>query len=64
MPTGAVKWFNPTKGLRLHPASGRRQGCLCSYLGRGARSLNEGQAIEFELASDRGRTSAEKLRVR
>jgi CspA family cold shock protein len=28
------------------------------------RSLNEGQAIEFELVSNRGRTAAENLRVR
>jgi cold shock protein len=30
----------------------------------GIRSLNEGQAIEFELASNKGKTSAEDLRVR
>jgi cold shock CspA family protein len=28
------------------------------------RFLNEGQAIEFELVSSRGKTSAENLRVR
>ena len=30
----------------------------------GLRSLNEGQAIEFELVSNRGGTAAENLRVR
>ena len=30
----------------------------------GLRSLNEGQAIEFELVSNRGKTAAENLRVR
>jgi len=30
----------------------------------GLTSLNEGQAIEFELVSSRGKTSAEQLKVR
>jgi CspA family cold shock protein len=30
----------------------------------GLSSLNEGQAVEFELVSNRGKTSAENLRVR
>jgi cold shock protein len=30
----------------------------------GLRSLKEGQAIEFELVSNRGKTAAENLRVR
>jgi cold shock protein len=30
----------------------------------GLRSLNERQAIEFELVSSKGKTSAENLRVR
>jgi len=29
----------------------------------GLSSLNEGQAVEFELVSNRGKTSAENLRV-
>jgi CspA family cold shock protein len=29
----------------------------------GLRSLNDGQAIEFELVSNRGKTSAENLKV-
>jgi CspA family cold shock protein len=30
----------------------------------GLSSLNEGQAIEFELVSNKGKTSAENLKVR
>jgi cold shock protein len=30
----------------------------------GLSSLNEGQAIEFELVSSRGKTAAENLRLR
>jgi cold shock CspA family protein len=30
----------------------------------GLRSLNEGQTIEFEVVSNRGKTAAETLRVR
>jgi CspA family cold shock protein len=67
MPTGTVKWFNATKGYGfIMPQDGGNDVFVhISAVERaGLRSLNEGQAIEFELVSNRGKTSAENLRVR
>ena len=67
MPTGTVKWFNPTKGYGfIQPQGGGKDVFVhISAVERaGLMSLNEGQAIEFELVSSRGKTSAEQLTVR
>jgi cold shock protein len=67
MPTGTVKWFNPTKGYGfILPESGGKDVFVhISAVERaGLSGLNEGQAIEFELISSKGRTSAENLRIR
>jgi cold shock protein len=67
MPTGTVKWFNPTKGYGfIQPQGGGKDVFVhISAVERaGLSSLNEGQALEFELVSNRGETSAENLRVR
>ena len=67
MPTGTVKWFNPTKGYGfIQPQDGGKDVFVHSSAVEraGLRSLNEGQAIEFELVSNRGKASAENLRVR
>jgi cold shock protein len=63
----AVKWFNATKGYGfIQPQGGGNDVFVhISAVERaGLRSLNEGQAVEFELVSNRGKTSAENLRVR
>ena len=67
MPTGTVKWFNSQKGYGfIQPQGGGKDVFVhISAVERaGLSSLNEGQTIEFELASNRGKTSAENLRVR
>jgi CspA family cold shock protein len=67
MPTGTVKWFNATKGYGfIMPQGGGKDVFVhISAVERaGLRSLNEGQAVGFELVSNRGKTSAENLRVR
>ena len=67
MPTGTVKWFNATKGYGfIQPQGGGKDVFVhISTVERaGLMSLNEGQAIEFELVSSRGKTSAEQLKVR
>jgi len=37
MATGTVKWFNATKGFRLHPTGRWRQRRLCPYQRRWTR---------------------------
>ena len=67
MTTGTVKWFNPAKGYGfIQPQGGGKDVFVhISAVERaGLSSLNEGQAVEFELVSDRGKTSAANLRVR
>ena len=66
MQKGAVKWFNPTKGYGfIKPSAGDKDVFVhISAVERaGLRMLNEGQTIEFELVTNRGRTSAENLKV-
>jgi cold shock protein len=66
MQQGTVKWFNPTKGYGfIKPANGDKDVFVhISAVERaGLRSLNEGQSVEYELVTNRGRTSAENLKV-
>ena len=67
MPTGTVKWLNPTKGYGfIQPQGGGKDVFVhISAVERaGLSGLNEGQAIEYEEVSDRGKTSAGNLKVR
>jgi cold shock protein len=66
MPKGTVKWSNPTKGYGfIQPAGGGRDVFVhISALERaGLRSLNDGQSIEYEIESSRGKGSAVNLRT-
>ena len=67
MATGTCKWFNAQKGYGfIQPESGGADVFVhISAVERaGLSSLMEGQALEFELVSSRGKTSAENLKVR
>ena len=67
MATGTVKWFNPTKGYGfIQPQDGGRDVFVhISAVERaGLSSLNEGQAVEYEVVSNRGKESAENLKTR
>jgi cold shock protein len=66
MAKGTVKWFNPTKGYGfIQPQGGGKDVFVhISAVERaGLSTLNEGQAIEFEEVANRGKTSAENLKV-
>jgi cold shock protein len=66
MAKGTVKWFNPTKGYGfIQPAGGGKDVFVhISAVERaGLRSLNDGQNIEYEIESNRGKESAVNLRT-
>jgi cold shock CspA family protein len=66
MPKGTVKWFNATKGYGfIQPQSGGKDVFVhISAVERaGLTSLNEGQVIEYEEVSNKGKSSAENLRA-
>jgi CspA family cold shock protein len=66
MQKGTVKWFNATKGYGfIKPNTGDRDVFVhISAVERaGLSSLNEGQVVEFELVTNRGKASAENLKV-
>jgi CspA family cold shock protein len=67
MATGTVKWFNPTKGYGfIQPQGGGKDVFVhISAVERaGLSSLNEGQTVEYEVVSNRGKESADNLKTR
>ncbi|HEX2351880.1 MAG TPA: cold-shock protein [Xanthobacteraceae bacterium] len=67
MATGTVKWFNPSKGYGfIAPQDGGKDVFVhISAVERaGLTSLNEGQVIEYEVVSNRGKQAAENLKTR
>jgi CspA family cold shock protein len=67
MPQGTVKWFNPTKRFGfIQPQDGSKDVFVhISAVERaGLSTLNEGQAVEYDLVENRGKTSAENLKLK
>ncbi|MGZ9097271.1 MAG: cold-shock protein [Micavibrio sp.] len=65
MATGTVKWFNSTKGFGfIQPDQGGADVFVhISAVERaGWRSLNEGQKVSYELATEKGKTFAANLK--
>jgi CspA family cold shock protein len=63
---GTVKWFNPTKGYGfIQPMGGGSDVFVhISAVERaGLSTLSEGQTVEFEVVDNRGKKSAENLKV-
>lgn len=66
MAKGTVKWFNATKGYGfIQPESGDKDVFVhITALERaGLRSLNEGQNVSYELATDKGKVSAVNIQL-
>ena len=65
MATGKVKWFNPRKGYGfVAPDDGGKDAFIhVSALEKaGITELNEGDAVTFELATEKGRESAVNIK--
>ena len=66
MATGKVKWFNPAKGFGfIQPDQGGADVFVhISALEKlGIKSLNEGQAVSYELETQRGKTAAGNIKL-
>lgn len=66
MATGTVKWFNPTKGYGfIQPDGGGRDVFvhISAVEKAGLSTLNEGAKVSYEITSNKGKESAENLRV-
>ena len=59
MPTGTVKWFNPTKGYGFIQPSGGGGKDVFVHI-----SAVERAEVEYEIVSNRGKESATNLRVK
>jgi CspA family cold shock protein len=63
---GTVKWFNATKGYGfIQPDTGGKDVFvhISAVEKAGLSSLNEGAKVSYEVTANRGKESAENLRV-
>lgn len=66
MPTGSVKWFNQTKGYGfIAPESGGKDVFvhISAVQKAGFNSLAEGARVTFDVVPNKGKESAENLRI-
>ena len=66
MPSGTVRWFNPTKGYGfIQPDGGTKDVFvhISAVEKAGRTTLAEGAKVSFDVVANRGKESAENLRV-
>ena len=66
MATGTVKWFNGQKGFGfIEPSDGSKDVFvhISAVEKAGLSTLNEGAKVSYEEVPNKGKTSAENLRV-
>ena len=67
MAKGTGKWFNPTKRYGfIQPAAGGGKDVfvhISAVEKSGLSTLNEGQSVEYDEVPNKGKTSAENLKV-
>ncbi|MBP7190042.1 MAG: cold shock domain-containing protein [Rickettsiaceae bacterium] len=66
MSTGIVKWFNPTKGYGFVKSEENGQDVFIHITALkeiGLDTLEEGQRISYEIATNKGKTSAVSIEV-
>jgi cold shock protein len=67
MARGTVKWFNLKKGYGfIQPQGGRGKDVfvhISAVEKAGFSSLNEGQIVEYDEVTNRGKTAAENLKI-
>jgi cold shock protein len=64
--TGTVKWFNPSKGFGfIQPDTGGKDVFvhISAVEKAGLGTLSEGAKVSYEVVANRGKESAENLRV-
>ena len=66
MPSGTVKWFNATKGYGfIQPDGGTKDVFvhISAVEKAGLSDLREGAKVSFDIVPNKGKESAENLRV-
>ena len=66
MAVGTVKWFNPTKGYGfIAPDQGGSDAFvhINELQKSGLHTLNEGQRVSYDLATEKGKTSAVNVKI-
>jgi len=66
MATGTVKWFNGTKGYGfIQPEDGGNDVFvhISAVEKAGLRQLNEGQKVNYDIANNNGKDSADNISV-
>jgi len=66
--SGTVKWFNPTKGYGfIQPSGGGGKDVfvhISAVEKAGLSTLNDGQQVEYDLVANKGKESAENLKLK